>query len=151
MAFVERALVLNPNLAVAWGASGWMKICFGEPDAGIKHAELAMRLSPLDQRLFAWQFYTAMAYLHAGRYDDASLWVEKALRDRPNHFAVLRIAAAAHALSGHIAEAHQLVARLRQLNPQLRLSNLHDIMPPLRRPEDRAKHMEGLRKAGLPD
>jgi len=136
---------------VAWGASGWMKICFGEPDAGIKHAELAMRLSPLDQRLFAWQFYTAMAHLHAGRYDDASLWVEKALRDRPNHFAVLRIAAAAHALSGHIAEAHQLVARLRQLNPQLRLSNLRDIMPPLRRPEDRAKHMEGLRKAGLPD
>ena len=151
MAFVERALVLNPNLAVAWGASGWMKICFGEPDAGIKHVELAMRLSPLDQRLFAWQFYTAMAHLHAGRYDDASLWVEKALRDRPNHLGVLRIAAAAHALSGHLAEAHQLVARLRQLNPQLRLSNLRDIMPPLRRPEDRAKHMEGLRKAGLPD
>ena len=51
-AFVDRALVLNSNLAAAWGASGWMKICFGEPDTAIEHAARAMRLSPLDPRLF---------------------------------------------------------------------------------------------------
>jgi hypothetical protein len=61
-----------------------MKICFGEPDTGIKHAALAMRLSPLDPRLFVWQFYTALAHLCAGRYDDAALWGERALRGQPN-------------------------------------------------------------------
>src|SRR5262249_27500277 len=142
---------LNPNLAAAWGASSWMKICFGDPDTGIKHAELAMRLSPLDPSLFVWQFYTAMAHLHAGRYDDAAIWVEKSLRDQPNHVASLRIAAATHALSGHLAEAQKLMTRLCQLDPQLRLSNLGDVMPPFRRPEDRAKYLEALRRAGLPD
>lgn len=73
-AFVERALVLNSNLAAAWGASGWMKVCFGEPDTAIKHVALAMRLSPLDPRLFVWQFNTALAHLCAGRYDDAVIW-----------------------------------------------------------------------------
>jgi len=150
-AFIERALVLNPNLAVAWGASSWMKICFGDPDTGIKHAELAMRLSPLDPRLFAWQFYTAMAHLHAGRYDDAAVWVEKALRDQPNYVASLFIAAATHALSGHLAEAQKFAGRLRQFNPQFRISNLGDVMTPFRRPEDRAKYVEGLRIAGLPE
>ena len=78
-AFVDRALVLNSNLAAAWGLSGWMKICFGEPDTAIKHAALAMRLSPLDPRLFVWQFYTALAHLCAGRYDDAALWAERSV------------------------------------------------------------------------
>ena len=42
------------------------------------------------------------------------------------------------------------MARLRQLDPALRLSNLKDLLT-LRRPEDFAKWEEGLRKAGLPE
>jgi hypothetical protein len=63
----------------------------------------------------------------------------------------MRIAAASHALAGRLAEAQRLVERLRQLDPLLRISNLGDIMPPFRRPEDRAKYVEGLRMAGLPE
>jgi len=43
------------------------------------------------------------------------------------------------------------MARLRQLDPVLRISNLSDVAAPLRRPEDLAKWEEGLRKAGLPE
>ena len=150
-AFVERALVLNSNLAAAWGASGWMKVCFGEPDTAIKQVALAMRLSPLDPRLYIWQFNTALAHLSAGRYDDATIWAEKALRDQPNYPSAMRIAAASHALAGRIAEAQKLVERLRQLDPLLRISKFGDIMPPYRRPEDRARYLEGLRMAGLPE
>jgi len=150
-AFVDRALVLNSNLAAAWGASSWVKICFGEPEIAIKHAALAMRLSPLDPRLFVWRFYTALAELCAGRYDDAALWGERALRDQPNYGAAMRIAAASHALAGHLVEAQKLTARLSQLDAQLRISNLGDVMPPFRRMEDRATYVEGLRKAGLPE
>lgn len=68
-AWIDRALVLNPNLAAAWGYSSWAKACLGEPDEAVEHAALAMRLSPLDPRLFAWQFCTALAHFCGGRYD----------------------------------------------------------------------------------
>jgi hypothetical protein len=43
------------------------------------------------------------------------------------------------------------MTRLRQLNPTLRISNLEETMPPLRRAEDREKFVEGIRRAGLPE
>src|SRR5262249_43815634 len=52
-AYVERALALNGNVATAWGVSGWMRICFGQPDRAIEDIATAMRLSPLDPRLFS--------------------------------------------------------------------------------------------------
>jgi len=150
-AFVERALVLNSNLAAAWGFSGWMKACFGEPDTAIKHTALAMRLSPLDPRMFAWQYYTALAHLCADRHDEASSWAERALRDQPNMAPALRTAVASHALAGRIAEARQIMEKLRQVDPALRLSNLGDLLPSFRRAEDHARFTDGLRKAGLPE
>jgi hypothetical protein len=42
------------------------------------------------------------------------------------------------------------MARLRQLDPTLRISNLKDVLGPYR-PEDLAKLAEGLRLAGLPE
>jgi hypothetical protein len=31
-AFIDHALVLNPNLAPAWLASGWVRVYLGEPE-----------------------------------------------------------------------------------------------------------------------
>jgi hypothetical protein len=42
------------------------------------------------------------------------------------------------------------MARLRELNPTLRMSNLKDLLPILR-PEDLQRWAEGMRKAGLPE
>jgi len=150
-AFVDRALVLNSNLATAWGSSGWMKICFGEPDVAIDHEARAMRLSPLDPRSFTWQFMTALAHYCAGRYHEAISWAERSLRDQPNFASAMRILAASLALEGRLAEALKATARLRTAYPALRASKLGDVMPPFRRPEDRAKYVEGLRQAGLPE
>jgi len=149
-AFVERALVLNSNLAAAWGFSGWIKACLGDPDTAIKHAALAMRLSPLDPRTFAWQYYTALAHFCAGRYDEAAVWAERALRDQPNIAPPMRIAAASHAQAGRLAEARRIMERLCQLDPTLRLSNVGDLLA-FRRREDHTKYVDGLRKAGLPE
>ncbi len=151
IAFVDRALILNPNLAFAWGASACMKAWLGEPDAAITHASTAMRLSPFDPRAFAWEHYTAFAHFCAGRYDDAAAWEERVLRDQPNFTGGVRVAAASNALLGRTIEAQKFMAQLRQLEPALRLSNLAAIMPPFRRSEDRAKYAEGLSKAGLPE
>jgi adenylate cyclase len=43
------------------------------------------------------------------------------------------------------------MARLRQLNPALRVSNLKDVLGPYPRADDLSRYEEGLRQAGLPE
>src|SRR6478752_5895519 len=94
---------------------------------------------------------TAHAYFFLGRYDEAASWAAMALQDNADHQPGLRIAAASNAMAGRLDEAHKAVARLRQLNPALRVSNLKDVVGPFRRAEDLARYGEGLREAGLPE
>jgi TolB-like protein len=147
---LDQALMLNPNLAMAWLFSGWVRAYRGETDVAIEHFALAMRLSPRDPSLYHMQLGTGLAHLLAGRFDDASSWAEKACRDEPNYANAFSVAAASHALAGQLEEARQAMERLRHFYPALRVSNLHDWFP-IRRPEHYAKWTEGLRKAGLPE
>jgi tetratricopeptide (TPR) repeat protein len=149
-AFIDRALVLNPNLAGAWNLSGWVRAYRGELDLAIEHHARAMRLSPLDPILYNMQVGTAFAHFLASRYDEACEWANRALNEQPNYPAANRILAASNAFAGHLSEAHEAMARLRELDPSLRVSNLNEVFP-LRRSDDLAKFAEGLRKAGLPD
>ncbi len=148
--FVDRALTLNPNVAVAWYLSGFVRIFIGEPDLALAHFAKAMRLSPLDPLTFAMQTGCAHACMFAGRFDEASQWAQQALREQPDFMTTNRIAAAATALAGRLHEARKAMAQLRRLDPALRISNLGDQIP-LRRPQDLARYQDGLRKAGLPE
>jgi TolB-like protein/class 3 adenylate cyclase len=150
-AMIERALALNPNLAIAWGFSAWAKVWLGEPATAIECAERAVRLSPQDPRLYSMQCAIAYAHFLAGRDDEAVSWAEKSLRVRPDYGTVpTRIVAAGCAYLGRRDAAAKAMARLRALDPGLRVANLRDLIP-LRRPEDQARLAEGLKKAGLPD
>lgn len=150
LAFTDRALLLNSNLAAAWVLSGLLRFYRGETDVAIEHLARAMRLSPLDPTLYQMQVGTGFAHLLAGRFDDASSWAEKAFREEPNYLPAAAVTAASHALAGRLEEAREAMARLRQIDPALRLSNLKDWFP-IRRPDHFAKWAEGLRKAGLPE
>jgi len=151
IALVERALVLNPNLAIAWYASGTVRAFRGgEPDVAVEHLARAMRLSPRDPFMFTMQGVTAFAHFYAGRYDEAAAWAEKAFWERPNILATLRIAAASNALAGRREKAQEAVARALELDPDMRLSNLKDRIGTFGRPQDYAKYADALRKAGLP-
>ena len=96
------------------------------------------------------QTATAFAHFFAGRPEEAFSWAEKAVRMQSNFYIAVCIAAASGALAGKPAEAEKAMARLRQINPALRVSNLKNMLP-IRRPEDLARLAEGLRKAGLPE
>jgi TolB-like protein len=148
--FVDRALALNPNLAGAWYASGWVRVFLGESDVAIKHFAQAMRLSPLDPHSIGMQAGTAFAHFIAGRFEEASLWAGKAMWEQTNYLTTLFIAAASNALAGRPTEAQKNMARLRELYPTLRVSNVKE-WAAFRRPEDLARLEEGLRKAGLPE
>ena len=109
-----------------------------------------MRLSPLDPSLRT-PSGTAHAHFFLGRYDEAASWAAMALQDNPSFQTGLRIGAASNAMAGRLEQAHKSVARLRQLNPALRISNLKDVLPPIRRAEDLSRLEEGLRQGGLPE
>jgi tetratricopeptide (TPR) repeat protein len=145
---IQRALVLNPNLAWAWYFSGWVKIYLGEPETAIQHATQAMRLSPNDAHLFNMQALVAYGHLYAGRFNDAVSWAELAVRE--SHTAGWRALAASYALAGRQEQAQKAMAQLRDLDPALRLADLKDGIP-LRRPQDLAILVDGLRLAGLPE
>jgi len=149
-ALIDRALLLNPNLARAWYISGWVRAWLGDPEVALGHAARAMRLSPLDPVLGGMQAVSAFAHFFAGRYDEASSWAQKALRSLPNSMAAARAVAISHALAGRPKEAQKAIALVRKADPTLRVSDLKDLVP-LRRPEDLARYEEGLRKAGLPE
>ena len=148
----DRAVALNPNLALAWYASGTVRAFRGgEWDLAIEHLGRAMRLSPLDPFMFSMQGVTAFAHFFAGRYDEAVAWAEKAFWERPNILATLRIAAVANAYAGRREQARKAMARALKLDPEMRISNLRDRIAFFGRPEDFEKYAEGLRLAGLPE
>jgi len=152
-ALIDRALVLNSNLAEAWNFGGWVKNWLGEPESAIERFARAMRLSPLG--LHPWAIGmrggTAHAHFFLGRYGEAASWAAMALQDNPDNQAGLRIDAAGNAMAGRPEQAHKAVARLRQVNPVLRVSTLKDVLGPYRRAEDLSRYEEGLRQAGLPE
>jgi tetratricopeptide (TPR) repeat protein len=150
-ALIDRALVLNSNLAEAGFWGGWAKIWLGEPEAAIERFARAMRLSPLDPRVTGMRAGTAHAHFFLGRHDEAASWATMALRDNPDFQPGLRIDAASNAMAGRPDQAQKTVARLRQLNPVLRVSTLKDVLGPYRRAEDLSRYEEGLRLAGLPE
>jgi tetratricopeptide (TPR) repeat protein len=149
-ALIDRAVVLNPNLAAAWFLGGFVRVWNGDPDGAIAHFEHAMRLSPLDPELYRMQAGMAAAHLFARRFDIASAWAEKAFRDLPSFLMVVGVIAASHALAGRTDEARRAMDHLRQLDSTLRISTIKDWLP-IHRPQDLATFADGLRKAGLPE
>jgi TolB-like protein/Tfp pilus assembly protein PilF len=149
-ALIDRSLALNPNWAWSWLFSGWAKVWAGQPEVAIEHVARAIRLSPHDPQIVNAQAAMASAHFFAGRYAEASSWAETAVLEQPNHFIAACMVAASGALGGRQAEARKAMARLRELDPTLRLSNLSDLFP-IRRPEDFARWEEGMRRAGLPE
>jgi tetratricopeptide (TPR) repeat protein len=118
----------------------------GEADTALERFERAMRLSPLDPILCSMQNGVGFVHFVAGRYDEASVWAEKSLREEPNYLPANCLAAASHALAGRLEKAHDAMTRVREIDPALRLCNLGDWYPsPL------AGLRDGVRKAGLPE
>jgi TolB-like protein/class 3 adenylate cyclase len=150
-AMIERALSLEPSGARSVGIGGMIKVWLGEQEAGIERLALAMRLSPFDPSTAGWRSAMALANFLLGRYDEASSWSASGLQLAPDAQYLLRFDAASNALAGRMERAREAVARLRELNPTLRVSSLREVVSPFRRAEDLTKLEDGLRKAGLPE
>jgi TolB-like protein len=150
IATIDRALLLNSNLAVAWQRSGWLRIYAGDCELAIEHLKRAMRLNPLDPLMHLAFAAAAFGHFLLNNLEEASSWAERALHLRPDWPAALRVLAMSDALAARKRSGHDAMSRLRAAQPHLRLSNLHEQIF-LHRPEHMAKCIDAMKAAGLPE
>jgi len=142
----DRAVALNPNSWTAWHSSGMVYRIAGLPEEAIRSYERAVRVSPVDPRLYMALTGTGQALIELGRFDEAIVVLKKALRQNL-YVATYRCLASAFAHLGRDAEAHDAAARVLEIDPAFTISALI-----ARGGQSKAKqYVEGLRKAGLPE
>lgn len=150
ISLLDRARALNPNLAMAWHLSGWIRCFFGQHDLAIEHLDRATRLSPVDPQRPGTQAAISAAHFGAGRYDVASAVAKAAMLEQPKNFIAALVAAASNAMAGNLEVAGSSMKLVRELDANLRLHKIRDRLP-YRQPELLIRWEDALRRAGLPD
>jgi Flp pilus assembly protein TadD len=145
---LNEALQRNPNfsfartiLACAYGYAGLA-------EDGLAQLELARRLSPRDYTQAANLSIEGLCHFVAGRYADAATAERRAVQIRPDIGTAWRTYTAAAGLVGDLEQARMGLMQCKRLQPNLSIDWVEKYHP-LIRPDDRAKYIEGLRRAGL--
>jgi adenylate cyclase len=146
-ASAERALDLAPNNSSALGSLGLTLVYMGEAEQAIEPIRRGIQLDPgvAHQRLH----FLGLAQLMLGRYDEAVATFRERIRLSPATDLGRSFLAAALGHLGRMDEARAVWAEMMAINPQYSLDE-HLGRSPFRRPEDRARIVEGLARAGLP-
>lgn len=147
---LAEAIRLNPNAMEAWLWRGWSKVYLGDHQAGMECFQRAIRLSPMDPRIFMAQAGLACAYFFLGTYEEGLKYATEALRDHPDYLTGLRVAIACNALSGNRGAAQEYWRRLALLVPSERVSDLRR-RAAYRREQDFKKLEGAYRIAGMPE
>jgi TolB-like protein len=111
MALVDRALRLNPSFARGWYISGGLSCWAGQPDRGIRHAEVSLRLSPR-VRIGGTLNVIGGAHFLSRRFAEAVPNLRLAIQDDPDFPEAYRHLAACLAHMGQLDEARETVRRL---------------------------------------
>jgi TolB-like protein len=145
---IDRALELDVNLAVAWQRSGWVRGYAGDSDGAIASLNKAIRLNPLDPRVFLTQSAMAFAHFIAGRDDESARWAAMALRVKPNWMPALRMTIASNAMRGQTEHAKRALNTYLGLDPEVSITKLCEYYP-FRRGADRQRFVAAMRKVGI--
>jgi adenylate cyclase len=149
----ERAISIDPNLAVAHNYVGQIKVFLGRASEAAGHTLKAIQLSPRDPQLAEWYYQLAITYIHQQRYDEAVQWARRGVEVNPNLRYPYRVLAAALALSGRVDEARMVAAEMLRRYPKETISTFLTREPwtdPVYR-AGRDREITGMRLAGIPD
>ena len=119
----------------------------GLHDEAIRSYERAIRMSPVDPRLYMTLTGIAAALIELGRFDEAIIAGKKALRQNASWVTTYGCLASAFAHLGSDVAAHDAAARVLEISPAFTISAFI-----ARGGQSNAKLLiEGLQKAGLPE
>jgi signal transduction histidine kinase/TolB-like protein/CheY-like chemotaxis protein/Flp pilus assembly protein TadD len=146
----ERAIDLNPNLAIAWCYSGLAHSYLGQHSEAIRRIQHAQRLSPFDPWNFFFESALGIAFFLTGQYEAAARVGRRARDLNPGFSSTYRALLAALGHLGARQEAASVRKALMALEPGLSISSFLARSPFLRQ-EDRDRFAEGLRLSGIPE
>lgn len=147
----QRAIELNPSFAAAFCGLG-DSLCYeGRYDEAIEYFRRSLDLGSHDPQRWAFLSYGALAFIFDGQFEHADEWAERALAI-PN----CQYWAAAHALvaQAHLAPSGDLsyaTARLVEMCPEFTIAYAREKLFFLKRPEQLARYLDGLRRADIPE
>ncbi len=147
---IDRSLAINPNHAVAWMYSGWIKAWSGEADEAVARVGRAIDLSPHDPYIASMRRAVAFAHFIGGRYEEAIASAASAASSPQNAAIGAAAAAASAALLGRHDTARLAMAELLSAEPKLRQGTLRQRFV-IVKDEDFNRFAEALRLAGLPE
>jgi DNA-binding SARP family transcriptional activator/TolB-like protein len=144
----ERALSLNPNLPLAWVFSGLAHTYVGQHAEAIRRIGQAKRLSPFDPHAFFFDGALMIPHLLLGHYEQVVEIGRRAIALNPGLSTTYKAHLAALGFLGRHDEAAVARARLAELDPGFGLREAA-ARTTLRRAQDNAHYLEGLRRGGL--
>jgi TolB-like protein len=145
IALIDRALALNPGFARGWRTSGVLRTWAGQTDTAIEHVEAALRLNPRG-RTGIPLFVIGAAHFLSRRFDQAVPKLLLPIQEDPGFLVPYHWLAACYAHMGRVAEAQDVIRRLRSVTPVVVTSESY-----LRNAEHRERLLSGLRLAGAPE
>jgi len=146
----ERALSLNPNLAMAWALSAVTHAYAGDPEEAERRNNRYKKLSPLDPHAFFFDAFFILIYLMKRDYESAVEMGRSVSELNPSFSASYKPYLAA---LGHLRrdqEAAVVLRRLQAIEPDFTIERFVATTP-LERESDKQHYVEGLRLAGVPE
>ncbi|HET9686245.1 MAG TPA: winged helix-turn-helix domain-containing tetratricopeptide repeat protein [Pseudolabrys sp.] len=148
---LSKALELNPNFALGYAGLGYAYACGGQPERGLESLEQAQRLSPCDPFLAIYAPVARyMALFGMKKYEETIAVCRAYAALHPHHAGAWRLMTTSLGLLGKIDEAKEALARTLTLQPDLSSAHVANNTV-FANPDDRARFLLGLQKAGLRD
>lgn len=117
--WLDQATIISPSYAQAFYSKAWAETLAGDADAGEMHAQLALRLSPLDPLRYAMIATCALSKIIKGDYEEAASLGERAARSPGAHKHIAVIAAIATGLAGQATKSSHWVGVAKHSDPNL--------------------------------
>jgi TolB-like protein/Tfp pilus assembly protein PilF len=145
----RRALLTNPNSAMALAMTGWIEAVNGNPEGGRRLIEQSQRLNPQHPRAWFIQTGMALACLAEGKYSEAAEWAERALMHNRRIAVALRVLAVAQVNTGQLARAKMTAREILAIHPSLTITLLRKRLPFVSEPL-LTIYLDSLKEAGIP-
>ena len=152
IADADAAIADNPNNAQAHAERSFWNLYLGRAEHGFSGLETAFRLSPHDPEVPFWQQEVCTLHNFLAQWEQAIEWCEKARVGGMILYTPVHLAAAS-AWAGRDKQAREAVAQLQKIHPGYTVqtyAGTHYSDDPTFTAQ-RARIIEGLRKAGLPE
>lgn len=144
----ERALTLNPNLAMAWALSAITFAYMGEPEEAERRINRYKKLSPLDPHAFFFDGFFTVIHLLKRDYEAAVEAGRSVTQMNPSLSAGFKPYLSALGHLGRKQEAAIALRKLIEIEPDFTVRRFLDLTP-LERDADRQIFAQGLLLAGV--